>query len=261
MDVQILHDKSKILSFLRNSTELQIYCIGDLDDFFWSKTIWYSLVENNEIKSIALLYVGMEIPTLLIFDSSNSKYPAFLAQKVKPFLPTKFYAHLSAGLIDVFGKQNIIQYYGFNHKMALKNKPFQIEDSNIRRLTISDLPIMEDFYTISYPNNWFDSRMLETKKYFGYFINEKLVGVSGIHVYSADYKVAALGNIATHPDYRGQQIGYKLTSVLCNDLLKTVDFIGLNVKSDNDFAVTCYKKIGFEIIGSYDECLLKNEHH
>ena len=85
-----------------------------------------------------------------------------------------------------------------------------------------------------------------------------MVGISGIHVYSSEYKVAALGNIATHPDYRGQQIGFKLTSKLCNDLKKSVDYIGLNVRSDNEIAIKCYKKIGFEIIGTYDECYIMN---
>jgi len=172
-------------------------------------------------------------------------------------LPNEFYAHLSPGLIDFFGKQNIEEYYGFNYKMALRLPPVEIEDENIRRLTTEDLPIIQDFYSIAYPHNWFDNRMLETEKYFGYFIDSKLVGISGIHVYSAEYKVAALGNIATHPDYRGKQIGFKLTSMLCYDLSKTVDFIGLNVKSDNEFAIRCYQKIGFEIIGNYDECLIK----
>jgi ribosomal protein S18 acetylase RimI-like enzyme len=142
--------------------------------------------------------------------------------------------------------------------MALRRSPSEIADSNIRCLSTNDLSIITDFYSVAYPHNWFDRRMIETGKYFGYFNNSKLVGVSGIHVYSSQYKVAALGNIATHPDYRRQQIGFKLTSMLCNDLNKSVDFIGLNVKSDNNFALKCYNKLGFEIIGEYDECYIKN---
>ena len=45
--------------------------------------------------------------------------------------------------------------------------------------------------------------MLKTDKYFGYFINDNLVGIAELHVYSGKYKVSALGNIATLPDYRG----------------------------------------------------------
>ena len=73
-----------------------------------------------------------------------------------------------------------------------------------------------------------------------------------------DYKVAVLGNIATHPEHRERSIGSKLTFALCYDLNKSVDIIGLNVKSDNESAIKCYRKIGFEMMANYEECLIKN---
>ncbi|HEY5124061.1 MAG TPA: GNAT family N-acetyltransferase [Ignavibacteria bacterium] len=259
MNLEVLHDKAVILNFLKKNSGLQIYSIGDLDDFFWPKTTWFALMDGNFIQSIALLYVGMDTPTLLSFYDKELQFTYGLLERIRHILPMKFNAHLSPDLIEVFGRQNIIEYYGFNYKMVLKRAVSEPNDKNIRKLKVNDLSIIKDFYAFSYPGNWFDSRMLETNKYYGYFINEKLVGVSGIHVFSEDYKVAALGNIATHPDYRGQQIGYKLTSALCYDLQSCVDLIGLNVNSDNYYAIKCYKKIGFELIGTYDECLIKND--
>lgn len=258
MKLTILHDKKVIYRFLAQSPELQIYCIGDLDDFFWPKTIWYAMAEKDQIQAIALLYCGMETPTLLSFCPENSEVNINLMHKIKSLLPAKFNAHLSQGLLDVFGRENVLQYYGLNYKMALKKTPETIADQSIKRLSSDDHSQIADFYQMAYPNNWFDKRMLETGKYFGYFIDNCLVGISGIHVYSAEYKVAALGNIAVHPDFRGRQIAYKLTSKLCHDLKKSVDFIGLNVKSDNEYAISCYKKSGFEIIGRYEECLVNN---
>jgi len=259
MELITLHDKSTILNFLNENPGLQIYSIGDLDDFFWPKTIWYALKEGESIRAIALLYVGMDTPTLLSFYEGDSEFSHQLIKRIKHLLPLKFNAHLSPGLTEIFRRQNIIEYYGLNYKMLLKKAAIDPNDKNIRALKVEDLPVITKFYTISYPQNWFDSRMLETKKYYGYFVDNKLVGVSGIHVYSEEYNVAALGNIATHPDYRGQQIGFKLTSALCYDLQKYVDFIGLNVKSDNEKAIKIYKKIGFEIIGKYDECYMENK--
>ena len=54
--------------------------------------------------------------------------------------------------------------------------------------------------------------MLETGKYFGIRREGILVSVAGIHVYSPEYDVAALGNITTHPDFRGQGLGRKVTA-------------------------------------------------
>lgn len=258
MEIQVLHNKSTILTFLRKSADLQIYSIGDLDDFYWPKTTWYGLIKGDTIQSIALLYAGPKEPTLLSFYDNNPEYSLELLKSIKPILPGKFFAHLSPGLMAIFGEQNIIENGGLHYKMVLKRTPAKIDEADIKRLSVNDLPIVENFYLIAYPHNWFDRRMLKTDKYFGYFINNNLVGIAGIHVYSVKYKVSALGNIATLPDYRGQQIAFKLTSILCNDLRKNVNLIGLNVKSDNEFAIKCYKKIGFEIVGNYEECIIKN---
>lgn len=35
--------------------------------------------------------------------------------------------------------------------------------------------------------------------------------------------------------------------------------IGANVKADNDSAITCYRKLGFEVVASYGEFLFKKD--
>ena len=259
MALSILHEKGPIHNFLIDNPEYNAYLIGDLDDFFWHKTIWFADIIDNEIRAIALLYVGMDTPSLLAFCSQEDSTPTKdLLKAIKPLLPQTFLTHLSSGLIEVFGEENIVEYYGYNCKMALRNSPNEFKNDNIRHLNFENLDMIKNLYSIAYPNNWFDKRMLGTGQYLGYFDKNNLVGIAGIHVYSEEYKVAALGNIATHPNYRGQQISYRLTSQLCYELRKSVDHIGLNVKSDNEAAIKCYEKLGFEFIGNYDECMIKN---
>lgn len=258
MEVKITDNKKEIREFLAKNPDLQLYTIGDLDDFFWPHTVWYALWDNGSIQAIALLYTGMDPSTLLHFCDNDTFYSIELLKSIKPLLPSKFNAHLSEGLTDIFGRENIIENWGHNYRMILTGNPGTISDDNIRRLKMSDMNEIRELYTIAYPGNWFDSRMVETGKYFGYFMGKRLTGISGVHVYSSEYRIAALGNIATHPDFRGRKIAYKLTSVLCNDLLKNVDIIGLNVKSDNPAAIRCYENIGFRIRSSFDECFIMN---
>jgi ribosomal protein S18 acetylase RimI-like enzyme len=40
---------------------------------------------------------------------------------------------------------------------------------------------------------------------------------------------------------------------LCEELLRTVEHIGLNVKADNISAISCYKGLGFERVATYEE--------
>lgn len=95
--------------------------------------------------------------------------------------------------------------------------------------------------------------MLKTNQYFGIHGPRGLVSVAGIHVYSPTYRVAALGNITTHPDFRRQGLGKAVTAKLCLSLLETVKHVGLNVQVDNEEAIRCYRRLGFEVIGSYGE--------
>ncbi|MFW6371675.1 MAG: GNAT family N-acetyltransferase [Bacteroidota bacterium] len=259
MNIELVHNKEVLYEFLQKEAGLQIYLTGDLDDFFWPKTCWYALREKGKIRSVALLYAGMIPPTLLCFQKRDSHYAIRLLLELKPLLPARFYAHLGEGYADVFKRENIAEHYGLNYKMVLHKRIQFSGDNSIKMLGIDDLPGLLKLYSEAYPANWFDSRMLESGKYFGYIVNDELAGVAGIHVYSAKYKVAALGNITTHPEFRKQGIGYKLTAALCADLQQNVDVIGLNVRSDNEYAICLYKKLGFEVEGIYEECLIKNE--
>jgi ribosomal protein S18 acetylase RimI-like enzyme len=258
METRTIRDKKEIYAFLSRTPDLHLYTIGDLDDFFWPDTTWYGLYEDEEILSIALLYSGMSPSTLLLFYEKVPEYSRILLKSIKNLLPETFNVHLSRGLIEIIGKENVIENFGVNHRMILCGKPEVILDPDIRQLKQEDISLIRNLYLASYPYNWFDSRMIRTGKYFGYFENGLLVGIAGIHVYSPEYRIAALGNITTHPGFRGRKIAYKLTSVLCNDLKKSVDIIGLNVKEDNQAAIKCYENIGFEIRSSFEEYLIKN---
>lgn len=258
MEIRKSRNKKEIYSFLSLNKGLNLYLIGDLDDFFWPHTTWYAVYVNSNIVSVALLYTGMSPATFLLFHDGDLTYPYYLIKGILPELPEEFNVHLSPGLLEKFGKENIISNYGRNYRMILSRAPDPVSDKKIRRLGKSDLGNIEEFYTLSYPGNWFDARMLETGKYFGYFDSGILAGIAGIHVYSPEYRIAALGNISTHPGFRGRKIAYKLTSMLCSDLRKDTDTIGLNVSSENTAAIKCYKNAGFEIRGSYDECFIRN---
>jgi ribosomal protein S18 acetylase RimI-like enzyme len=258
MEIRTSRNKNEIYSFLSRNKGLYLYLIGDLDDFFWPHTTWYTALVNGKVVSVAMLYSGMTPSTLLLFHEGNLSLPGEMIRKLLPELPKEFNVHLSPGLLEHFGINNIIKNYGRNNRMILVKHPEDIKDEKIRRLEKTDLKEIENFYHLAYPNNWFDARMLETEKYLGYFDRGILAGIAGIHVYSPRYRIAALGNIATHPDFRGRKIAYMLTSALCSDLRKDTDTIGLNVGSANIAAIKCYENAGFEIRGSYDECFIRN---
>jgi len=260
MKVICLHDKREIESFLRTNTFLHIYSIGDLDDFFWPYTTWYALKEDETIKAIVLLYTGLAMPSVLALADENSVPMQQLLNSITYLLPRRFYAHLSPGLDKILKQDYKLESHGRHYKMALKNKALldNINTSQVVSLSRADLDNILKLYKESYPGNWFEPRMLDAYPYYGVRGQDGLISIAGVHVYSRQYKVAALGNIATHPRFRGKGFGKTVTVKLCKSLMATVNHIGLNVKTDNIFAIACYKKLGFEIISSYEEYMVES---
>lgn len=258
MKTVCLHEKDQIEAFLRQNSELHLYSIGDLDDFFWQYTTWYALIDEEYIEQIVLFYTGSSLPVLL----GLTEEPRLMKELLKTIihlLPKRFYAHLSGDVATVFADDYQIKSHGLHYKMALTNSSCldTVDISAVKPLVVYDVVALEELYRIGYPGNWFEPRMLETGCYYGIRQGRSLVSAAGVHVYSEQYKVAALGNITTEPHFRGKGLAKAVIAKLCKELLQTIAHIGLNVKADNKSAIACYNQLGFEIIATYQEYSLE----
>ena len=259
MNIFHIRNKREIETYLRRNTFLNIYGIGDLDDSYWPHTTWCAIKNRDLIEALALLYIGLSLPVFLALTDRNSDAMSELLNSIADQLPERFYAHLSPGYEKIFERNFMLKSHGLHYKMALKDKSRVRGGDTSRVVMISNDDIKElvTFYNKSYPGHWFEPRMLDSGHYYGIRESDKMVSVAGVHVYSPEYRVAALGNIATHPDYRGKGLGNAVTARLCQELLRSVDHVGLNVKSDNKIAVNCYQKLGFETIAEYGEYMIE----
>ncbi|HEX7974493.1 MAG TPA: GNAT family N-acetyltransferase, partial [Anaerolineales bacterium] len=255
------HDRSEIEAYLRRSPALHLYELGDLDDFFWPYTTWYAWAEGGTLRALFLVYTGTALPVLLALGEAPSEALAGLLKAARPFLPGRFYAHFSPGLAQVFDGERQFEPHGGYLKMVLSDpaRLAGVQASGVQPLGPADLPEVEAFYRQAYPGNWFDPRMLETGCYYGVRRQERLACVAGVHVYSPVYRVAALGNIATLPEFRGQGLAGAATARLCQELRWRVDTVGLNVRRDNAPAIACYTRLGFTPCAEYEECMVGEE--
>lgn len=253
-----ISDRKKLAKYFRQDLPLHAYSLGDLDDLYWPKTIYYGKSVGEKISHISLLYRGEGLPVLLMLGPQEYFSDEYY-RSLSPLLPDSFYAHLSLGLDSLFRQDYEIKDQGEHYKMSLiKSGELEYTDPKILvQLTESHHSELENLFQISYPDNAYDPQMLTTGKYYGIRAGDKLVCVAGIHVYSSRYRVAALGNITTHPEFRNRGYARMATSSLIRDLLREVDYIGLNVKSNNLPAIHLYQSLGFEIASKYGEYSLK----
>jgi RimJ/RimL family protein N-acetyltransferase len=257
MSLRPLHDKRALESFFRAHPFLHIYSLGDLDDRFWPHTKWFGFEEEGRLREVALLYTKPEPAVLLAVTPGPIGGMESLLRVLSQQLPSRFYAHLSPGLSR--GLDGRVESHGAFLKMGLTMCAalLSADVSGVVRFTPSDREELKAFYRESYPGNWFDPWMLETGCYHGVREEGRVVCVAGVHVYSPRYRVAALGNIATHPAARGRGLATHACASLCRALLESVDHIGLNVHSGNAAAIRCYEKLGFETIAEFEECTIE----
>ena len=258
MDLHRIKDRSKLANYFRLDLPAHAYSLGDLDDLFWPRTVCYGEIQGETISRVCTLYQGEGLPVLLMFGSDGT-FQEDSYEALYPHLPDSFYAHFSPGLEKLFADDYEVRSYGDHQKMSLVNTQAldDLDSESAILLTPNHLPELLAFYQQSYPENAFDPLMLETGKYYGCRSGDTLVSAAGIHVYSSHYRVATLGNITTHPNHRNQGYARLVTSALCQDLLGEVDYIGLNVKSDNLPAILLYQSLGFKTALNYGEFGLK----
>ncbi|RKN21381.1 GNAT family N-acetyltransferase [Micromonospora musae] len=253
MPVRAEHDRVVLAGLLGRDPVLHAYQLGDLDDFFWPYTSWFRRGDQ-----VALLYHGVEPPTLLAFAGpEHAAGLAALLAELAPLLPARLYAHLSPGAAAALAPAFDLDGPAAHLKMALT------DPARLARVTpagvplgAADLPQLRALYARAYPGNWFDPRMVETGQYVGIRDGGALVAVAGVHVWSPAYGVAALGNVTTDPRLRGRGLGAAVVSALCRRLCDSVAHVTLNVRADNVAAVRLYERLGFTRVADYGEYTL-----
>ncbi|MFJ8689425.1 GNAT family N-acetyltransferase [Micromonospora wenchangensis] len=253
MPVRAEHDRAVLAALLRRDPVLHAYQLGDLDDFFWPYTSWFRRGDQ-----VVLLYHGAAEPVLLAFAAQrDGAAMAALLDEVAPVLPARLYAHLSPGLERVLSGRYVLTPAGAHLRMALAGPGRLAGHAAVGEvLGAADLPALRDLYAVAYPGNWFDARMLDTGHYVGVRDGDALVAVAGVHVWSPTYRVAALGNVTTHPAVRGQGLGGQVVAALCARLAASVDHVTLNVRADNAVAVRLYERLGFTRVAGFGEYAL-----
>ena len=251
-------DRDLLAAYFRQDLPLHAYSLGDLDEPYWPRTSYYGVLGEKGLSDVFLIYKGKGLPILLALGSEAYLSGGLLGKLVE-LVPTEIYAHLSPGLENGLRKWFSLQLHGLHYKMSLADpgRLEQVPTDHTFRLSPRDLPDLQRLYTESYPDNSFDPSLLSLGKFIGCRVSGRLVSAAGVHVYSTRYRVAALGNIATHPDHRNQGFARAVTARLCRELIGEVDFIGLNVKCANQSAVDLYQTLGFEIASKYGEFTLK----
>jgi GNAT superfamily N-acetyltransferase len=183
-----------------------------------------------------------------------------LLQRIVHLLPRHVYAHMHPAYLDVIANHFSVTPRGMFYRMRLleASRIWDIDTSSVDVLADSDIPALEALYRESYPDSSFTPQLVNTGCYYGIRQRSTIVSVAGVHVCAPAYKVAAIGNVTTHPSMRGRGLSRATCARLCQALMQNgVEHIGLSVKTDNASAIACYTTLGFEKIVEHGAYMLE----
>jgi ribosomal protein S18 acetylase RimI-like enzyme len=131
-------------------------------------------------------------------------------------------------------------------------RPFPADVSRMLPVEIGEL---NRLYQLGFAS-WLPASAISDGLYFGQRVNGRLVAAAGTHVISPTAKLAVVGNVMTHTDFRGRGYATAVTGAVTAELLKFCDQVVLNVRADNPPALAAYRRLGYQVYLTFEERLI-----
>ncbi len=257
----LVDDPDVIRGVLRHDAITAAYMLGDLAPVYADYCSWYAHRSSEldaNIDALVLVYSGLSAPVVLTWGQAAG-VDAILADRIDE-LPRRGHVHLLPSHVDPVDRRYQLEQLRPMVRMGLKAAAFSPPMPSLA------IPIeqLEHRHTgeimalyAHYPDSFFEPHQLSTGHYYGARVDDVLVSVAGVHVFSKPDRLAALGNIVTHPDFRGRGLSTACTQHLCERLIaEGTEVLALNVDRRNRSAFRVYEKLGFTENNTYLEAFL-----
>jgi predicted GNAT family acetyltransferase len=141
-------------------------------------------------------------------------------------------------------------------RMWVDRSTFQPAPGATARLLPAEIGDLNRLYNLGF-TSWLPADAVAHGVYYGVRVGGRLVAAAGTHVVSSQSGLGVVGNVMTHRDYRGRGYAKLTTSAVTQELLRTVDHVVLNVRSDNPPALAAYRALGFREHLRFEERLAR----
>jgi RimJ/RimL family protein N-acetyltransferase len=130
----------------------------------------------------------------------------------------------------------------------------------VRRLTAVDAADLNRLYALEGDGIWYSGRQVSEGVYYGAFSRGRLIAAAGTHIRSRSQGIAVVGNIFTHPDFRGHGLGTAVTAVVTSHLVDACNLVVLSVDAANRAARKIYERLGYREAGRLVEAMSTRRH-
>jgi ribosomal protein S18 acetylase RimI-like enzyme len=234
-------DRNEIAAFLRADRLYAAYALGDLDGANRSRVAWgMAHDESGEPTALVMHHEGL-VPQPLFLMGAPDGCRAILETVLRPRDAYVQGTELHGAAIgDLYELDTPVRML----RMAVDRQTFEPFAGPAERLTGLDVDDLNRLYQLGFRAG-FPASVIEDGIYYGVRVRGRLVSAAGTHALNPRERIAVVGNVMTHTDFRGHDFAKMVTSAVTAELLDRVDDVALNVHASNEPAVAAYARLGY----------------
>jgi ribosomal protein S18 acetylase RimI-like enzyme len=239
--VRPLADIPTIRSILAPRVEYTAYALGQLEPALFPRTRWLYARGTTGTGLVLHSRGGLGDATFVLGD------PDAVAAILSIYPGTaQTYATCQPQHLDVLRRYYRLASQQPMIRMGVTKEHFQpLTDRHAIVLTGIDIRRVNSLYGSEGGPSYYIPEHIDSGVYRGVVQDGRLVAVAGTHVVSRQEGVAVVGNVFTHPDYRGRGHATATTSAVTEALLEYCDHVVLTVDPNNTPAVAAYARLGY----------------
>jgi RimJ/RimL family protein N-acetyltransferase len=244
-------DRAVLRAFLETDRLFSAYALCDLDDREFLRTRWGLATVSGKPTAVVLQYAGYS-PQPVFVLGQNSGIDAILTAIIKP--RTAYVASLPENLAGIAPNYHIESGPAMV-RMWVDAEHFRPFPADVDRLLPVEIGELNRLYQLGFAS-WLPASAISDGLYYGIRVGGRLVSAAGTHVISPTARLAVVGNVMTHTDFRGRGYATAVTGAVTADLLKFCDQVVLNVRADNPPALAAYRRLGYQVHVMFEERLI-----
>lgn len=244
-------DRGMLRDFLETDRLYSAYALCDLDDREFLRTRWGVALAAGKPIAVVLQYAGYS-PQPVFVMGENGGIDAILANVIKP--RTAYVAARPEHLPAIAANYRVDAGPPML-RMWVDAAHFRPFPADVRRLLPVEIGELNRLYQLGFAA-WLPASAIGDGLYYGISVGGRLVSAAGTHVISPAARLAVVGNVMTHTEFRGRGYATAVTSAVTAELLRFCDQVVLNVRADNPPALAAYRRLGYQVNVTFEERLI-----
>jgi ribosomal protein S18 acetylase RimI-like enzyme len=243
-------DRAMLRTFLERDRLFAAYAICDLEEREFGRTRWGAAFDDDELVAIGLEYTG-PTPQPLFLLGRDDGVEAVLRDVIRP---RAAYVAVRTSMLPAVEASYRVDPGPQMVRMWVDRTHFRPYPATVQRLLPVEIGELNRLYQLGFAS-WLPSSAIADGVYYGLRVNGQLVAAAGTHVVSPTARLAVVGNVLTHLDYRGRGFATAVTGAVTAELLRGSDQVVLNVRADNPPAINAYRRLGYLEHARFEERL------